>query len=389
MYRLFYTDEKTDNRFFQLMLGRQPSYGWILIEEMDEKTSVFVFLDGRYVEKDFSVPTSEIRQILWGEKEVLLEKIKLDKKIDEFLVGYLADWSEIVLEKQMPYGVVENLQNSEVLWGRNIRFVFDEEHWQDGLRVSKSDDNIVHIQQAIELTDQIWSFICDLAAQGQLIWMTEIALRGKVIDYAMSLWLEDEAFPTIVATWANSAIPHHATWDSVIWAGPLLVDMWFRWQGWCSDFTRVVWITEHEKSSPLAPLDEGGSDSITSNGMEEQGGEKNKFDEVYDIVKQAYDAAVEKIAVWIPFKEIARAARDVIEQAWYGAYFTHSLGHGVGLDIHEAPRVSVKSEDVIQSWMVFTIEPGIYLPGQFGVRLENVVIVNQSGEIEVVSRSRM
>jgi len=205
-----------------------------------------------------------------------------------------------------------------------------------------------------------------------IIGMTELDVRGMLIMQAMTLGAEWEAFETIVAHGSNTAIPHHQTSKTVIGEWPLLIDMWWRVDGWCSDMTRVLWVKSPKSASPdLTPLPGGTSDWLLTVKYKE-------FEKVLGIVQQAHQAAIDMVAPWVRFSDIATTARAVIEDAGYGEYFTHSLWHGVWLDVHESPRVSTKSEDIIEPGMVFTIEPGIYLPGKFGVRWEDIVIVEEN-----------
>jgi len=108
----------------------------------------------------------------------------------------------------------------------------------------------------------------------------------------------------------------------------------------------------------------------------EPGGEQRK---IYGIVLEAQLAALEKLAPGVACKEIDAAARDVIKNAGYGEHFRHGTGHGVGLEIHEAPTLSRKSKDVLEPGMVVTVEPGIYLPGHCGVRIEDMILITETG----------
>jgi Xaa-Pro aminopeptidase len=110
-----------------------------------------------------------------------------------------------------------------------------------------------------------------------------------------------------------------------------------------------------------------------------------KKQKIYDIVLKANEKAINSIKVGMKINELDKIARKVIEDAGYGKYFVHSLGHGVGLDIHEWPYVNSRNETIIKSGMVFTIEPGIYLPNEFGVRIEDMVCINYDEKVEVLS----
>ena len=115
---------------------------------------------------------------------------------------------------------------------------------------------------------------------------------------------------------------------------------------------------------------------------------KQKFpkeiQKVYDVVLKAQETAIKSVKVGIKAKELDKIARDIIEKAGYGKYFVHSLGHGVGLDIHEWPFINSKNETVLKEGMVFTIEPGIYIPGKFGIRIEDMVAIDYNGKCEVL-----
>jgi len=101
----------------------------------------------------------------------------------------------------------------------------------------------------------------------------------------------------------------------------------------------------------------------------------SEFTTICQIVKQAYEAALEQTKAGVPVRVLDIAAREIIADAGYGPYFTHSLGHGVWLDIHESPHVTTHNEELLKKGMIITIEPGIYLPGKFGVRWENTIVI--------------
>ncbi|HID69573.1 MAG TPA: M24 family metallopeptidase, partial [Desulfobacterales bacterium] len=108
-----------------------------------------------------------------------------------------------------------------------------------------------------------------------------------------------------------------------------------------------------------------------------------KVQKAYDLVRKAHDTAIEKARSGMTGSQIDRLAREVIENGGMGDYFVHSTGHGVGLDIHEMPYISSRSQTVVEDGMVFTIEPGIYIPGEFGIRIEDMVVM-QRGRVEVL-----
>lgn len=170
------------------------------------------------------------------------------------------------------------------------------------------------------------------------------------------------SFSPIVAFGANAAKPHALPSNKTLEKGELvLVDAGVKYARYCSDRTRTAYYDEpfhFEK---------------------EQGFSDAHRQKVYDTVRLAQEAALKAVRVGVKAKEIDKAARDVIEKAGFGSYFVHSTGHGVGLDIHELPIIGARSEIIIEENMVFTIEPGIYLPDCFGVRIEDTIVVREGG----------
>ncbi len=170
------------------------------------------------------------------------------------------------------------------------------------------------------------------------------------------------SFSPIVALGENAAKPHALPTSKVLQHGELvLLDAGVKYARYCSDRTRTSSFDEHFNFSKEQYF-------------------KNSFQQkVYDTVLRAQEAALNAVKVGVKAKEIDKAARDVIDQAGFGAFFIHSTGHGVGLDIHELPVIGARSETIIEENMVFTIEPGIYLPEQFGVRIEDTIVVRSHG----------
>jgi Xaa-Pro aminopeptidase len=170
------------------------------------------------------------------------------------------------------------------------------------------------------------------------------------------------SFDTIVGSGPRGALPHGTASDKVLKEGEMIViDFGCVLDGYCSDETVTV-------------------------ALGEVGDEERK---VYEVVRAAQSAAIEALKPGASLREVDKIARDYITAAGYGPYFGHGLGHGVGMEIHEGPRVSTKSEAVAEPGMVLTIEPGIYLPGRFGVRVEDTLLVNESGceKITAVDKS--
>ncbi len=166
------------------------------------------------------------------------------------------------------------------------------------------------------------------------------------------------AFETISACGRNSSKPHaHATTDKVARNDVLMLDMGCRLELYNSDITRMVFI----------------------------GKVKDKIKEIYRIVRAAQDAAIEKIRPGVKISQIDLAGRGYIARKGYGKFFGHSLGHGIGMDVHEEPSISKRNDSTLKSGMVFTVEPAIYLPKFGGVRIEDMVLVTDKG-CEVLTR---
>ncbi|MFD0051488.1 M24 family metallopeptidase [Actinomycetes bacterium NPDC127524] len=161
------------------------------------------------------------------------------------------------------------------------------------------------------------------------------------------------SFNPIVGTGRNGAIPHHQSGDTIVAEGDMVViDIGGILDDYCSDMTRTILV----------------------------GGEAtNEMEKVYGIVKRAQEEAVKAVKPGIPLQEIDRVARNIISNEGYGLHFTHRTGHGLGIDVHEEPFVTSDNEQLLEEGMVISIEPGIYLSGKFGVRIEDIVVVTANG----------
>jgi len=217
-------------------------------------------------------------------------------------------------------------------------------------RMVKSEEEIKIITQAVRKTDRVYKRV--LEDIPSLIGKPESSIRQKIVNYIFEEGGTGESFPAIVASGKHSAIPHWETSNHKIKNNaPLLIDMGMKYKGYCSDFTRTIFLG---KSNP-------------------------KFEKIYNIVKEAQQKAEEFIKEGIKCLEVDKIARDYIGSFGYMDKFGHSLGHGVGLEIHELPRLSPKSEAILKENMVVTVEPGIYLKEVGGVRIEDLVVVKKNG----------
>jgi len=215
------------------------------------------------------------------------------------------------------------------------------------LRTVKDEAELATLREASRRADLVWAAFISQPVAG----LTE----RQAVD-RLEAWLAEQgmrpAFETSVAAGPNGASPHHTPGDRVIAAGDALVcDFGGVLDGYCSDMTRTVHIGPPSES----------------------------FKTVYSIVQRAQEAAFRAIRPGVRCEEIDAAARWVIETAGYGPQFIHRTGHGLGIDIHEEPYIVQGNRQPLQPGMVFSDEPGIYLPGQFGVRIEDAVVCTERG----------
>jgi len=218
----------------------------------------------------------------------------------------------------------------------------------DRLRAIKDDTEIALLEKALQLTDQAFVAAAARIEAGQ----TEFELAEIIREELKKVGSEGEAFPTIVASGPNAANPHHNPSDRQIQPGePVIIDMGARHQGYNGDLTRTIWVGEPEP----------------------------KLIEVYQLVQKAQDAALAGFKPGETGKQADAYCRDIFASAGMDEYYIHSTGHGLGLRVHEAPSASKLAEGVLQPGEVITVEPGLYIPGWGGVRIEDVVLITADG----------
>jgi Xaa-Pro aminopeptidase len=216
------------------------------------------------------------------------------------------------------------------------------------LRLIKDGEELARIREAVNLGAKVFDRAVEVLRAG----VTEVEVAAEMELVARRAGAEAMSFPTIIASGLRSALPHgRASLQPIPSGGFVVCDFGVILAGYCSDQTRTVWV---------GPVTEKGR-------------------HVYDAVREAQQAAVEAVRPGISVGNVDLAARDVLQKAKLAEYFTHSTGHGVGLEIHEAPRVAAGQKDLLEPGMVITIEPGVYFPGEWGVRIEDMVVVTPSG----------
>ena len=215
------------------------------------------------------------------------------------------------------------------------------------LRRVKDEAELAKIAEASKLADEVLSWTLERGLLGRRERDVARETEARIRELG-----GDPSFPAIVAAGPNGALPHAEPGEREIGRGELVVfDMGAQLDGYCSDGTRTFATGE--------PGEEGRA--------------------VYDVVLRAQAAGLEAIRAGVKGEDVDSAARRLIDEAGYGERFGHALGHGVGLEVHEGPRLSQRSEDVLATGEVVTVEPGVYLGGDLGVRIEDLVVVAEDG----------
>jgi Xaa-Pro aminopeptidase len=215
------------------------------------------------------------------------------------------------------------------------------------LRMIKSPEEIGLIRQAVKIVKKSLNQIKPLIKPG----VSELFIKNKLEQMLKENGSSHPAFDTIVASGPNAAMPHAVTTERKIGKNePVIIDVGATVQGYKSDLTRTFF-----------------------------SGKISQYIEYYKLVATAQDRAIKLIRPQVKIQKIDQAARQVLKKADLDKYFGHSLGHGVGLEVHEAPNISSRNAARLKSSMIFTVEPGIYIPGSGGIRIEDMVLVTNKG----------
>lgn len=268
----------------------------------------------------------------------------------KFAQSFGTDFSVIGFEKN--HVTVEQQEKFQKFYP-DVRFV-DANPFTTQQRLVKSDDEIKHVQQAVYITEKALEETVKNIKTG----MTEQEAQSFIRQEFMEAGADDLAFEPLVLSGAKSALPHGATGKRQIENGDfLLFDIGVTVNGYHSDLSRTFVIGEESKEQRV----------------------------IYNIVREANQKAIEAVVEGKSLKEIDLAARNYIDSKGYGEYFIHRVGHGLGLEVHELPSLHEKNEELIKPGMLFTIEPGIYVPEVGGVRIEDNIYIDYDGEVTVLS----
>lgn len=299
----------------------------------------YFLIDFRYIEKAAETVSS-------------CEVILLEKRFEQLGELIAQNGIKTVYVETEQMAVAEVKHYSEKLAPATISNEPLIDNALNSLRAQKSEQELESIKKAQDLTDKTFSYILNFIKAGK----TEREIALEMEFFMRRLGSEGVSFDFIVVSGKNSSLPHGVPTDKKIENGDFItMDFGAVINGYHSDMTRTVAVgsvTEEQKT-------------------------------VYNTVLSAQTAAISAIKEGITGKEADAVARDIISNAGYGKYFGHSLGHSVGLEIHEMPACSPNCADTLKAGTVMTVEPGIYLPEKFGVRIEDMVYVTPNGNINL------
>ena len=317
-------------------LTEAPSFdSYLLISHKQN----FYITDARYYQQAHS----RIKgfSIKLGGKSVFstIAKLALEAKIKR--LGFEARYLDVAQHRQIKkfLGSIEFISTQELL---------------EELRKIKQPEELEKIKKAVRITIQALAYARKIIRPG----LKEIEIAAQLEHFIRYKGgVRTTSFETIVASGKNSSFPHHLSSGRRLKQSEILfIDMGVDYQGYKSDLTRTFFL----------------------------GKIPSAIRKIYNIVRQAQAQAIKGIKPGIKASDIDRRARQYIAKHGYGGFFAHNLGHGIGLEVHEEPYLSTRNKTIIEPGMVFTIEPGIYLPNKFGVRIEDDVIVTKNG-CEVLS----
>lgn len=308
----------------------------------------YLFTDFRYVERAINSIKKGIEIVditkLWRNKAEL--KKNWQKILKEHKVKILGiEESDITVSRYKNYKKISS----------GVKFV-NIAGETEKIREIKSKEEIQLIKKSQQINEKVFLEIKKIIQEYQRSnsnkKITEVELAWKIKELGYQYGAEDVSFDPIVAFDKNSALPHHEPGQNILRKNSLvLIDMGMKYKGYCSDMTRTL--------LPPKPT--------------------QKQQEIYDLVLKAQLNGLKNIKAGISGAKADTLTRDIIEKAGYGETYGHSGGHGIGLDIHESPALSAGYKEKIRENTIITVEPGIYLTGEFGVRIEDMVLVKKNG----------
>ncbi len=313
------------------------------------------------------------------------------KNIGQYLKGY----KQLGIEYGFTYGEGEYLKYKISDLGYKI-LVKPERSVVDEMRQIKSAEELEKIRKSMEIVERVFGLVKkQLRSAGHRPAWTEEKLAKFITSAGFKLGAEDISFPAIVASGANAAIPHHVPSLRKLRAGEsIIIDFGFKYQNYCSDFTRTVFLKKVPKNLEVAynqveKAYNGSMDfvSFRPNASESRNpgayisGSRIALAKPPTSLKLRRTSRFSGMTKSITGNDVYQKSVDILAEKKLDKYFIHSLGHGTGLEIHELPNLSPKSKDVLKNGMVFSVEPGVYMPHLGGIRIEDLVYL-ENGKVK-------
>ncbi len=335
--------------------GFAGTLGYVLLTQ----SAIHLITDGRYIEAARTLVQKKNTSPNIHFNQMKLEVHDCSKGVKELLTELLKKHKNVSLSFEEEHMSVTKFELLKKHLRKHFTKVslFGTTGYIEQIRTIKSDLEIQHIKKAQKITDEVLRKV----KKEIKINMSEKELAWKIQELIHKYGADEESFPTIVAFAEHTAIPHHHPTNKKLKKGQMiLIDMGVRYKGYCSDMTRTLFTKTPTPEQKM----------------------------IYMTVLKAQKLAIKKIKPGVPAKKIDAYARNIIAKAGFAQTFTHSFGHGVGLDIHEAPTLSTKNTDILKTGMVITAEPGIYLTGEFGVRIEDMLVVTKTGAENITANPK-
>jgi len=330
---------QAENRRY--LSGFTGSAGWLLISS----SKAFLAVDFRYIEQAKNEAQDfEIIHIK-GDISNWLPPLASDLRLQK--VGFEAN--------QIPFNTYHQLCKTLSNDPHQLQLI-PTTGLVESLRAIKEPEELESIIKAVELADAAFEYIGSIAHPGT----TEKEIAWDVEKFLRENGSEPMPFDIIIASGPNSALPHAKPSERAILEGePVVIDLGARVNGYCSDLSRTLCLNKEDAT----------------------------FSKIYDIVLGAQLTAIATIGTDMSGAQADQLARVVIDQAGYSETFGHGLGHGIGLEAHESPRIGYNSPDLLADGMVFTIEPGIYITDWGGIRIEDTVVL-ENGKIKTLTQAK-
>jgi Xaa-Pro aminopeptidase len=316
------------------LCGFTGSAGVLLVTAGARGARLTFFTDGRYTQQAAEEVTGA--RVVIAKKSALLEACDAAVKARVKTLGFEAEQLQYVTFQHVSHAVKGKLKLKPTTG------------LVEQLRMIKDADEIEHIRAAVLLGSSLFETALAAIHPG----VAETAVAGELEFQARRAGAEKMSFDTIVASGSRAALPHgRASGQAIPDSGFIILDYGVILAGYCSDMTRTVHV----------------------------GRVSGSHQRMYEAVKDAQLASIEAVRPGVEAAKVDQAGRDVLKKAGYDGYFIHSTGHGVGIEIHEQPRIAKGQTAPLEPGMVITIEPGIYIPDDGGVRIEDMVLVTATG----------